>query len=283
MKEPKDLRLFEILSYSTTRIKCELKNGGISTGTGFFLYINDFEKEHEEPRVILVTNKHVVKDAVNGYLTLSRIIDGKIQNTEHVAIPFSNFETFWHPHSDPDVDLCVLNFNTLETIFKQKRDIEFFIMPLLIKSIPNKEKIENFDAVEDVIMIGYPNGLWDSKNNKPIFRKGITATDYKIDYEGKSEFLIDMAVFGGSSGSPVLIANDGLYTIKGEAFEGVRLHLLGILYAGFQHNANGEIIVVEIPQAQKALVSTNIPNNLGLVIKAEQLFEFRKFFYGPNA
>jgi len=44
-------------------------------------------------------------------------------------------------------------------------------------------------------MIGYPSGLWDTKNNLPIVRKGITATTPYFDYNGKREFLVDIAAF----------------------------------------------------------------------------------------
>ena len=58
--------------------------------------------------------------------------------------------------------------------------------------------------VEDVLMIGYPNGLWDTTHNMPIIRRGTIATDIKLDYNEKKEFVIDAACFPGSSGSPVL-------------------------------------------------------------------------------
>lgn len=56
-------------------------------------------------------------------------------------------------------------------------------------------------ALEDIVMIGYPTGIWDSKNNMPIIRKGVTATPPNQDYEGRAEFMIDAACFPGSSGS----------------------------------------------------------------------------------
>jgi len=63
-------------------------------------------------------------------------------------------------------------------------------------------------------MVGYPIGLWDEKNNYPIFRKGITATHPANDYNGKSEFMIDAACFPGSSGSPVYIIDELNYVDK---------------------------------------------------------------------
>ena len=143
--------------------------------------------------------------------------------------------------------------------------------------IPNKEKLETLDAVEEILMIGYPNGLWDSVNNMPIVRKGITATDIKFDYEGRKEFLIDAACFPGSSGSPVLICNVGGYRDKqGNLNWGSpRIFLLGILYAGPQLTVTGDIKVVTIPNMQqKALAVSHIPNNLGYIIKAERIMDF---------
>jgi hypothetical protein len=48
-------------------------------------------------------------------------------------------------------------------------------------------------------MVGYPNGLWDTANNFPLIRRGVTATHIKNNYNGKSEFVIDIACYGGSS------------------------------------------------------------------------------------
>lgn len=275
MKDPKDLNFYEIFSYSTTRIECKLKNGGHSTGTGFFLFLNDFENRDEEERIVIITNKHVIENAEEGKLTLTTKKNGKILNTKHFSIPHENFESAWIPHPDDSVDLCLLNFNPYENIF-QGKGTELFYTPIPCQMIPNRENIKTFDTLEDVIMIGYPNGIWDSYNNKPIFRKGVTATDYRLDYNNKSEFIIDMAVYGGSSGSPILTTKRFLDQDDNEI---TRTFLLGILYAGFQHTANGEIKIVEIPQSQKAFVKTSIPNNLGIVIKAEELNVFRKMFY----
>jgi hypothetical protein len=52
---------------------------------------------------------------------------------------------------------------------------------------------------------------------------------------------------------------------------GTRIKLLGILYAGPQHNANGEIVVIPVPTSNKPIAMTSIPNNLGYVIKASQI------------
>lgn len=272
-----DLSFYEALSFGTTRIVCRLKSGGTSTGTGFFIYLNKPEGEDFKP--ILITNKHVIKDAEVGTLTLTILKDGNIAGTEKIEIPFSNFESFWVPHPDETIDLCMLNFKTVEMAMT-KTGKEFFYLPLILEMIPDSDVAANFDTMEEVTMIGYPNGIWDSYNNKPIFRKGVTATDLRLDYDGRPEFLIDMAVFGGSSGSPILYTNNRLQPQMGGVANLRQIYLVGILYAGFQHRANGEIKVVEIPQTQRTIVETSVPNNLGIVIKAEKLLDFRKMLFG---
>ena len=125
-------------------------------------------------------------------------------------------------------------------------------------------------------MIGYPNGLWDKVNNMPIIRKGITATKYSLDYNGKKEFVIDAACFPGSSGSPVILFNKGGYTDKkGNLKWGSgRLLLLGILYAGPQLRVDGTIRVITTPDSQSIGVQSNIPNNLGYIIKSKAILDF---------
>jgi hypothetical protein len=146
----------------------------------------------------------------------------------------------------------------------------------LVKSlIPDEGELRDLGALEDILMIGYPNGIWDSVNNQPIFRRGVSATDPKLDYLGKTEFLIDAACFPGSSGSPVFLYNDGTWTSRtmGRVIGGTRIKLLGLLYAGPQHRAEGEIRIVDSPLQQRPIAVSMIPNNLGSVIKSKRLLE----------
>ena len=55
-----------------------------------------------------------------------------------------------------------------------------------------------------------------------------------------------------------------------------RIILLGILYAGPQAIATGEIIMT--PNLQRPITVSQIPNNLGLIIKAERILELEPLF-----
>ncbi len=145
----------------------------------------------------------------------------------------------------------------------EKTNTKFFFTTLDKTLIPTASDIEDMVGLENITMVGYPNGLWDRTNNLPIFRKGVLATDYKHNWNGKKEFLIDAACFPGSSGSPVMLFDIGSYqTRKGNFMGSSRIKLLGILYAGPQHTVEGEVKVVLVPTQQKAVSVAGIPNNL---------------------
>lgn len=134
-----------------------------------------------------------------------------------------------------------------------------------------KEKLKDLSALEELVMVGYPIGLSDTRNNYPIFRKGYTSAHPAVDFNDDGIGLVDMACFPGSSGSPIFIFNEGSYRDKhGNVRLGTsRILLLGILYAGPQYDARGEIVVKTIPTSKQVVESnTSIMTNLGYYIKA---------------
>ena len=206
-----ELSIYEQLSFCTSRIETEDANGNSYSGTGFFFNLNVNNKIVP----LLITNKHVVKGMKKGLFRFTTADDDGLPNyKEHFTIEYSdNFENMWFMHPSDDVDLCVLPINPLiEAANKKNRRL--FYRSLDNGVIPNEVQKQSIDAVEEITMIGYPNGLWDSLNNMPIIRKGITATNYNLDYNGKKEFVIDAACFPGSSGSPVMLCNVGGYRDK---------------------------------------------------------------------
>ena len=252
----------EQLTYSTVRIECELQDGGLSTGTGFFFRFAEQQAGHVPA---IVTNKHVIEGAKRAKIHFSLAgVNGLPLTASHTAIIIDDFQSAWLPHPDSSIDLCIMPIAPLLNQATQEGNRVFFIT--LEKSlIPLPEELAGLTALEDIIMIGYPNGIWDSVNNMPIIRKGITATHPNLDYNGKKEFMIDAACFPGSSGSPVFLFNLGTYATKsGPTVVGSRIKLLGVLYGGPQYTATGEIEIVDVPTQQKVVAFSRIPNNLGL-------------------
>lgn len=227
---------------------------------------------------MLVTNKHVVADAISGKLVFSTVgIDNMpVPNVFYEHEIRNDFEGQWIMHPEQDVDLCCLPIADVRR--QATRDGHILLIFCFNESnmlAPSLQSSE-LDAIEDILMIGYPEGLWDDVNNKPIARRGITATHPAIDYQGRKEFLIDAACFHGSSGSPVLIVNrGGAEFLKAGATGGRRLTLLGILYAGPELTIEGELQIAGLPTEPDTVVNSVTTMNLGVVIKAEKIMELQ--------
>lgn len=265
----------EKLCFSTVRIETNNAVGNNCSGTGFFFNLT----VDENVIPLIVTNKHVVQGMIRGrFILTERNNDGSPMYKQHFPISINDeFEKYWIMHPDLFVDICVMPINPIIELAHKQFKKSFFFVPFDNSLIPSKERLGEIDIAEDVIMIGYPNGLWDSVNNMPIVRKGIMATNITLDHNGKREFVIDAACFPGSSGSPVILFNKGGYTDKqGNLNWGNgRLMLLGVLYAGPQLTVTGEIKVVTIPNIQqKAMSVSHIPNNLGYIIKSDTILDF---------
>ena len=274
------LHLADILSYLTMHIRSQ--HGQIPvTGTGFF-----FTFKIKDGRGMsvpaLVTNKHVVQ-GYSGTTLLFTIAKDGFPTDETVEFSLAGENRKWLGHPDPEVDLCALPILPIINHFKGK-GIEVFISPLDSSLVADAEFLKNVTQLDDVAMIGYPDGIWDKKNNQPIFRKGVFATRPSRDYNGKKEFIIDMPVYGGSSGSPVLIASDGPWVDRSHGHS-LLTHaptkLVGIVYKTFIHNDLGKLVAVPIPTAandQNNAALVRVPNNLGLVISASRLLEMEDMF-----
>lgn len=274
-----NLTLSEQLCYSTIRIECKDSAGNLSTGTGFFFKFQE-NKETGLHVPVIVTNKHVIKDNVSGTLIFTTASeDNNPIDNKHFKLNIDNFQNAFKLHPDPNVDLCAMPIGHILNDLSQK-GIKLFYIPLDNSLIPTKEQLEDFSAIEEIVMVGYPNGIWDIVNNQPILRKGITATHPNKDYLGKKEFMIDAACFPGSSGSPVFIFNENGYKDKkGNIYMGAsRIIFLGVMYAGPQFTAQGEIKIISIPTKQVPIALSSIPNNLGLVIKAEKIKDLEQLF-----
>ena len=271
----RELTPVEQLSHSTVRIETDYPDGGRGTGSGFFYR---FAVNGDQHVPAIVTNRHVIDGASKGrFLMTIQDSDGMPDYGRHETFEFDSFDSRWIRHPDPNVDLAVMPIAPL-LHHAESRGIKFFYVEFDDSLLPTPKDIDDFVGIESITMVGYPNGLWDRTNNLPIFRRGVLASAYDKDWNGKKEFLIDAACFPGSSGSPVLVFDAGSSLTRQAIVMGTRIKLLGVLYAGPQHTVSGDVRVVTIPVQQKAVSIAGIPNNLGIVLKAELLKDFHTIF-----
>lgn len=277
MDTNRQLSLVEELSYATIRIQCTRADGSISVGTGFAMAFNhDLTNNRFIP--VLVTNKHVVQGSIKISFVLTEMIDG-LPATGRFPFELPIGESEWLKHPKEDVDLCVLPMGfVINALQAQGKRVKISWLPLDI--IAKDSDYTGMLQLDEVIMIGYPDGISDKVNNQPIFRRGSFATNPSLDYDGKKEFVVDIAAYNGSSGSPVFVKYEASRFDRDKRAIVIQEHptvkLVGVLYGGFLHNANGTIVPVQIPTSVVPVPVTAIPNNLGIVIKAERIMELEE-------
>ncbi|MEG4218753.1 serine protease [Microcoleus sp. Pol14C6] len=267
----KPTTISEKLLFSTVRIAVQLSSGEEATGTGFFFNFLVDEQTHIPA---IITNKHVVAGAVTGSFQLHELdktIEEPQPSGDFFTVGLDDFENRWISHPDNNLDLCAMLFQPLRSEAEiQGKSI--FNYAIDNSSILSKADLEELSAVEEVLMIGYPTGLWDEVNNLPLIRRGTTATHPAVDFQGRSTTVIDAACFPGSSGSPVLIVNEGMFTTKSGTFAGyTRVFLLGVLFSGPCMTAQGEIVIQTIPTSQQPISLTNLMIHLGYIVQAKEI------------
>jgi hypothetical protein len=258
--------LLEQLFFTTVYIETRLPGGGVSKGTGFLYDVQVAGNDHV---VFLVTNKHVIKDAEHASIRFVAGLDGQFSGPklgEFHTIETDNPGAAFIGHPDDDIDVCAVAIGPSISSLHSRGSFVFY-RALTAAQALNEQNALTLDAIEAITFVGYPIGLYDEKNFLPIARRGHTATPPVVDYGGKPMFLVDASVFPGSSGSPVLIAENGTYNQRGGAVFGQRIMLLGILAAVFDR----AVPVLQIPARMQAIVRDSV--NIGIVYKAKVIDE----------
>lgn len=258
------MTLAENLLYTTVKLIAFKSGNPISTGTGFMFA---FAQAGDQIVPCIVTNKHVVAGAD---MIRARLHFG---NNDKPTGEFVNCDfdisggiPFWHP--DPNIDLCAFAYADIIRQAEQQGKSIFF-RHLDMSIVPEDDEWEYFDSLEEVTMIGCPNGLSDEVNNLPISRRGITATSINKNYNGKPEFMVDMACFPGSSGSPIFLYDRNGYLDRKQnsyMMGTQRIKLVGVLYSGPLISNDGRIVLSHMPRVE---VSSMM--HLGNAIKSSEL------------
>lgn len=217
----------ERLLYNTVRLEI-----GRSVGTGFIVRPpkSELGRDFSTERWFLVTNRHVVADPIEtpasesdthvskkSRSSRSRTFKAKTGclrfqiHTSHesscvVSSASGGASFFW---LETGLDIAILNLNGIFDSISKSRDI--FPTELMYSFIDYTDgkpyNVRDAPSPADgVVMVGYPEGLWDSDHNYPIVRSGTIATSPKLFYKGEQRFLIDIALYPGSSGSPIFEA-----------------------------------------------------------------------------
>ncbi|TAA23765.1 trypsin-like peptidase domain-containing protein [Pseudoxanthomonas winnipegensis] len=263
----------EQLFFSTVRIDTVAANGAQGAGTGFFF---GHKFGGDKQALFVVTNKHVVMGMREGRFSFLKQKDGQPTLGDGFTLNVGprDWPNMWFGHPDSSVDIAICPLVPLLEFVKQQHGTDLFFRAVETSMIPTEEQTRGLDAVEPVTFIGYPNGVWDSKNLLPVARRGTTASPIEVDFEGTPRFLIDASVFGGSSGSPVFILNQGSFATKDGGFVvGSRFHFIGVIAAVFFRTHLNQIVPVPIPTQVQPMAQQQEMIDLGIVFKARTVVE----------
>ena len=194
---------------NTAPLKVQTK-GRERFGTGFFIHY----ALPDGVVLFLLSNKHVLEDALSVVAKLHlRETPGK---GLHIGIPGGN-QVYVSLKNHRDVELEVKNrmfihpsadLACLECSYLVRRN-DTVLVPFSQARILDWSKSSLFPS-QQVMFIGYPKKIMDMTHNLPVARTGTLASLPELDFDGRSEFLIDGTAWPGSSGSPVFVAGTGM-------------------------------------------------------------------------
>ncbi|ODU13673.1 MAG: trypsin [Thiobacillus sp. SCN 64-35] len=261
------------LLFNTVRVDTVLEDGSEGSGTAFVV-------SHTHPRgtnTFIVTNRHLVDGVRRGGLVFTQKRNGQPVFGQRFQLNIEDFPHAWFMHPDPEVDLAIIPMRPLEQAARDQ-GVELYYHAIDSRLAPDAATLRALDALEEVLFVGYPSGVWDQTNLMPILRRGTTATPMALDFEGRKEFLIDAAVYPGSSGSPVFVYQpDAMRPNQGG---GKKFLFAGVVAAVFFREEANHLVPAPVPANNHGMVMGSEMIDLGLIIKAEAVLEVINAYLG---
>jgi len=247
------------LLFNTVRVDTELMDGSQGSGTAFIFSWG------KPAQTFVVTNRHLVENVRRGGLVFTHGKKGQPLIGQRFQLNIEDFSHAWFMHPDPEVDIAVVPMRPLEQAARDQ-GVALYYHAVDAQMLPDASALRAFDALEEVLFIGYPSGVWDQVNLMPIMRRGTTATPMALDFEGRQEFLIDAAVYPGSSGSPVFIYQP--QGLRPSLPVDRKLFFAGVVAEVFYREEANQLVPTPVPANNQPWVMGTEMIDLGLVIKA---------------
>lgn len=261
------------LLFNTVRVDTVLEDGSEGSGTAFVVSHGHARGHH----TFIVTNRHLVDGVRHGGLVFTQKSHGQPLLGERFQLNIDQFPQAWFGHPDPAVDLSIIPMRPLEQA-ANAQGVELYYQPIDTRLVPDEAAIRALDALEEVLFVGYPSGVWDQVNLMPILRRGTTATPMALDFEGRAEFLIDAAVYPGSSGSPVFVYLPE--TLRPAQSVVKKFLFAGVVAAVFFREEASHPVVAPVPPNNQGMVMGSEMIDLGLVIKSQSVVEVINAYLG---
>lgn len=266
------------IARSTVRILAGTDPANLtSVGTGFYYQVT--HPTTNQAKVLIVTNKHVVRGAQIVQFVASSAANISVLDAHAQPVGRVDQVINWplagnlHPHPDPAIDLCGIDVTVpLGAILANGRQLRSMFLDY--SWLPDSTSKSLMRDIEPVLVLGYPNGIWDPHNNMPIARLGTTATHPLALYQGKSDFLVDVAAFGGSSGSPVFGYEAPFFRQpSGAVTPGTKIQLLGVVWGVIEQSVTGVMQHVQVPAATASVPVLQTSLSLAIALHASAVLD----------
>ena len=264
------------LLFNTIRVDTELDDGSEGSGTAFVVSHAHGRSTH----TFVVTNRHLVDGVRRGGLVFTQKRNGKPVLGQRFQLNIEDFPHAWFMHPDPEVDLAIVPMRPLEQAARDQ-GVELYYHAIDSRLAPDAAALHALDALEEVLFVGYPSGVWDQVNLMPILRRGTTATPIALDFEGRPEFLVDAAVYPGSSGSPVFVYQPE--PLRPNHSMGRKFLFAGVIAAVFFREEANQLVPAPVPANNAGMVMGSEMIDLGLVIKAQAVIDVINAYLGKWA
>ncbi|NPV63623.1 MAG: trypsin-like peptidase domain-containing protein [Methanotrichaceae archaeon] len=169
-------------------------------------------------KLFFVTNRHVVVDEEEDFfpdsleLNLHTDQEDLSRSKKYTISLYEGDMRLWleYPRDGKGIDVVAL------PVDKDEIDSEFHVEAFSKKDLLSPRRYISIG--DDLLVVGFPLGIRDTKHKTPIVRSAIIASVYPLPFDGKPYFLIDSFLHDGTSGSPVLLKpSDVIRDVNGRA------------------------------------------------------------------
>jgi hypothetical protein len=118
------------------------------------------------------------------------------QNTEYSIHLYEGARPIWRKPNPPRADVVAIPIDLKDFATHNIRYRSFSTDNMLDKRF-------RLDIGDDIMVMGYPLGIYDHVHNLPLIRGGTISSPHPIPWKGEPYFLVDSNLHEGTSGSPV--------------------------------------------------------------------------------
>ena len=217
---------------------------------------------------VLVANRSLVERAEAGHFYFTRAEGGRAILGEHIGCELEEAATLWHPHPDPAIDLAVAAFGPIPSQLERAGRSAY--VSSLDRTLVANVTDRDVDAIEEVFVLGFVAGLQDRAHILPLTQRGITSSPFQVDYDGRRAFVVQVPVYPGLGGSPVIVVRQENRIGSGSIERVTQVRLLGVL-SQVAEWGQGSMSFVPIPPAPPPAGAAWVP--FALAIRAETIEE----------